>query len=88
MKVGIAALAVLAWPGLVWAQAVDPCATAPASCATLIETHATSETRVANTAVDISVSVTASVKDMGEVQRTLATESNTLLAYLKAQKVE
>jgi len=54
----------------------------------LIETHASSETRVANTAVDIGVSVTATGRDMAEVQRALATQSNTLLGYLKAQRVE
>jgi len=70
------------------AQAPDPCATAPASCATLIETHATSEARIPNTAVDISASVTATGKDMSEVQRTLATKSNSLLAYLKGEKVD
>jgi len=69
-------------------QTPDPCATAPASCATLIETHAASETRVPNTVVDISVSVIANGKDMAEVQRTLATKSNSLLAYLKTQNVE
>ena|SRR5437868_5905383 len=69
-------------------QTVDPCATAPATCATLIQTSATSQTRIANTTVDISVSVTASGKDMAEVQRTLATNSNALLGYLKSEKVE
>jgi uncharacterized protein YggE len=70
------------------AQTPDPCATAPASCATLIETSATSETRIPNTAVDIAVTVNAIGKDMAEVQRTLTTQSNSLLAYLKAQAVE
>lgn len=81
-------LAILAVPALTPAQAPDPCATAPASCATLIETHATSETRIANTAVDVVVGVTATGKDMAEVQRTLTEKSNGLLAYLKAQKVD
>lgn len=88
MKLSFAALAMLAVPSLMWAQNVDPCATAPASCATLIETHATSEARIPNTAVDVRVSVTASGKDIAEVQRTLATKSNSLMGYLKAQKVE
>lgn len=70
------------------AQMPDPCATAPASCATLIDTQATSETRIANSAVDISVSVTANGKDMAEVQRALGTRSNSLLGYLKSQNVE
>ena len=66
----------------------DPCATAPATCATLITTRATSETRIPNTAVDVSVSVNAAGKDMPDVQRALATQSNGLLAYLKSQKVD
>jgi uncharacterized protein YggE len=86
-----------AWIGLLFAamispvalaQTPDPCATAPATCATLIQTSATSETRIPNTAVDISVSVTATGKDMAEVQRTLGTSSNSLLDYLKSEKVE
>ena len=87
MQVRIALLfALITFPVL--AQTPDPCATAPASCATLIDTSATSETRIPNTAVDVSVSVTAIGKDMAEVQRTLATKSNSLLAYLKGQNVE
>lgn len=83
------ALMMLALPAALSAQqTVDPCAQAPATCATLIETSATSETRIPNTVVDISVSVTANGKDMAEVQRTLATKSNSLLAYLKGEKVE
>jgi len=70
------------------AQAPDPCATAPASCATLIETRAPAETRIPNTAVDVSVGVTATGKSLPEVQRTLANKSNALLAYLRAQKVD
>src|ERR1017187_7738689 len=69
-------------------QGVDPCATAPASCATLIETHATSEMRIPNTAVDVSVGVSASGKDLPEVQRALADQSNKLLGYLQGQQVE
>jgi uncharacterized protein YggE len=87
MKACIALLSFLI-PASTLAQAPDPCATAPSTCATLIDTSATSETRIANTAVDISVSVTATGKDMAEVQRTLATKSNSLLAYLKGEKVE
>lgn len=71
-----------------WAQAPDPCATAPATCATLITTRATSETRIPNTAVDVSVGVSASGANLADVQRVLATQSNGLLAYLKGQKVE
>jgi len=71
-----------------FAQAPDPCATVPASCATLIQTHATSEVRIPNTAVDVVVGVSSSGKDMSEVQRALTDQSNKLLAYLKAQQVE
>lgn len=79
-------LALLSAPA--FAQMPDPCATAPATCATLIETHATSETRLPNTAVDISVGVTSTGKDMADVQRTLTEKSNALLAYLRGVKVE
>jgi len=82
----IVLFALISAPG--FAQAPDPCATAPATCATLIETHGTSEIRLPNTAVDIAVAVTATGKDMAEVQRTLTEKSNALLAYLRAQKVE
>ena len=71
-----------------FAQTPDPCATGPQTCATLIETHATSEMRIPNTAVDVSVGVSASGKELPEVQRALADQSNKLLAYLKAQQVE
>jgi uncharacterized protein YggE len=69
-------------------QAPDPCATAPETCATLIATRATAETRIANTAVDVSVSVSTSGVALADVQRMLATQSNGLLAYLRGQKVE
>jgi hypothetical protein len=81
-------LALIAFTPIALAQAPDPCATAPASCATLIETRATAETRIPNTAVDVSVGVTATGKSLPEVQRTLANKSNALLAYLRAQKVD
>jgi len=71
-----------------FAQTPDPCATAPASCATLIETHATSQMRIPNTAVDVAVGVTVTGKDLAEVQRAMADQSNRLLAYLKAEKAE
>ena len=71
-----------------FAQAPDPCATAPASCATLIETHATSQMRIPNTAVDIAVGVSVSGKDLAEVQRAMTDQSNRLLAYLKGEKAE
>jgi len=70
------------------AQTPDPCATAPASCATLIETRATAETRIPNTAIDVEISVSATGKTLPEVQRDLANKSNAVLAYLRAQKVD
>jgi uncharacterized protein len=88
MNARVAALAILTVPIASFAQTPDPCATAPASCATLIQTHATSDTRIPNTVVDVSVGVSATGKDLPDVQRRLATSSNSLLAYLKSQKVE
>jgi uncharacterized protein YggE len=44
--------------------------------------------RIPNTAADVSVGVSASGKDLPEVQRALADQSNKLLAYLKGQQVE
>jgi uncharacterized protein YggE len=44
--------------------------------------------RIPNTAVDVSVGVSASGKDLPEVQRALADQSNKLLAYLKGQQVD
>lgn len=44
--------------------------------------------RIPNTAVDVAVAVSASGKDLPEVQRALADQSNKLLAYLKGQQVE
>ena len=73
---------------IAFAQAPDPCATAPESCATLIATRATAETRIANTAVDVTVGMSASGAALADVQRTLATQANGLLAYLRGQKVE
>lgn len=66
----------------------DPCSTAPATCATLITTRATSQTRIPNTAVDVSVAVNAAGANLADVQRALATQSNGLLAYLRGQKVD
>src|SRR5579884_3358506 len=66
----------------------DPCATAPATCATLITTRATSESRIPNTVVDVSVAVNTAGANLADVQRALATQSNGLLAYLRAQKVD
>ena len=88
MNVRLAFVMMLGCATVAQAQAPDSCATAPATCATLITTRATSETRIPNTAVDVSVGVSASGKDLPEVQRALATQSNGLLAYLRAQKVD
>ena len=66
----------------------DPCATAPQTCATLIATHATAQSRIPNTAVDISVGITASGRDLSSFQRALAEKSSSLLAYLRAGKAE
>lgn len=88
MTVRFVLIGLLACSSIGFAQTPDPCATAPASCATLIETHATSAMRVPNTAVDVVVGITASGKDLPEVQRLLADQSNRLLAYLKGLQVE
>ena len=78
----------LAVPAVLGQAAPDPCATAPQTCATLIDTQATAETRLPNTAADISVGITASDKDMPAVQRALAEKTATLLSYLRAQKAQ
>ncbi len=44
--------------------------------------------RIPNTVVDVVVGVSATGKDVPDVQRRLAGKSNALLAYLKAQQVE
>ncbi len=85
-------LAFVCSPAALLAQASvsgpDPCATAPQTCATLIYTHATAQSRIPNTAVDISVGITASGRDLPSVQRALAEKSSSLLAYLRAQKAQ
>ena len=63
----------------------DPCATAPASCATLINTYASATSRLPNTAADISVTITLSGRDLITVQHMLAAKADTLLTYLRAQ---
>jgi uncharacterized protein YggE len=79
---------VLTLPTLAFAQAPDPCATAPQTCATLINTHANAETRLPSTVVDISVEITANGKDLATVQRQLAEKSASLLTYLRGEKVQ
>lgn len=89
MHAGVIATMFLGLAPMAYTQTqADPCATAPATCATLITTRATSETRIPNTAVDVTVGVSASGKDLADVQRALATQSNGLLAYLRGQKVD
>lgn len=78
----------LSAPAIAQATSQDPCATAPQTCATLINTHATAQSRIPNTAVDISVGITASGRDLPSVQRALAEKSSSLLAYLRAQKAQ
>jgi uncharacterized protein YggE len=78
----------LAAPATLLAQAPDPCATAPQTCATLIATHATAQTRIANTAVDVTVSITGAETDLPTIERSIAAKSATLLKYLRGQKVE
>jgi hypothetical protein len=88
MMFRFAFIALLTCSSIGFAQATDPCAQTPESCATLIATRATAETRIANTAVDVTVGVSASGAALADVQRTLATQSNGLLAYLRGQKVD
>jgi len=88
MTIRILVLALIAIPTLAPAQALDPCAQTPQTCATLINTHATSRTRIPNTAVDVSIAITASDKDLPTVQRTLGAKSATLLNFLRAQQVQ
>ena len=70
------------------AQTPDPCATAPQTCATLINTQATARARIPNTAVDITVAITGSRADLPSIQRNLTTRSAILLAYLRDQHAE
>ncbi|GAA3759586.1 SIMPL domain-containing protein [Terriglobus aquaticus] len=67
---------------------VDPCATAPQSCPTLVSTSATAQTRIANTAVDVTLGLTVTQTDLPAAQRSLSTQSNQLIAYLRAQGVQ
>jgi len=79
---------ILLLPTLASAQALDPCAQSPQTCATLIDTHATARTRIPNTAVDVSLSIAFSDKDLPTVQRTIGAKSGTLLKYLRLQNVQ
>lgn len=70
------------------AQTPDPCATAPQSCATMINTHASATGRIPNTAADIMVAISVSDKDLASAQRALAERSTALLSYLRGEKVQ
>ena len=83
----LALSSLLALPALAGAQSADPCAQTPTTCATLINTHATAHVRIPNSAVDISLGLTATDRDLPMLQRSLAKKSATLLAFLRAQQV-
>ena len=70
------------------AQSPDACATAPQTCATLIDTRAQAHTRLANTAADVQIGITTTERDLPSAQRGLSEKSTLLLAYLRKQKVE
>jgi hypothetical protein len=53
--------------------------------ATMITTHAVAHRTIDNTAVDISVGITASEHDLSATQRILAQKSTALTAFLKAR---
>jgi uncharacterized protein YggE len=80
--------AILSFPALAAAQAADPCLQSPTTCATQINTHATSRTRIPNTVVDVSLTITFTDKDLPVVQNAVATKSTSLLTYLRAQQVQ
>ena len=79
---------ILLLPTLAAAQAADPCAQTPQTCATLINTHATARTRIPNTAVDVALSIVFNDKDLPTVQRTVGAKSEALLKYLRSQNVQ
>ena len=63
----------------------DPCLTTPQNCPTYISTAASAQTRIPNTAVDISLGLTVTKVGLPAAQRALAQQSATRLAYLRAQ---
>ena len=73
--------------GALYAQtaSADPCVTTPQSCPTYVSTAATAQTRIPNTAVDVSLGLTVSKVGLPAAQRALAAQSATLLSFLKAQ---
>lgn len=66
----------------------DPCTTAPQNCPTYVSTAATAQTRIPNTAVDISLGLTVTKAGLPATQRALAAQSATLLAFLRAQAAQ
>lgn len=65
--------------------AADTCVTAPQSCPTYVSTTATAQTRIPNTAVDISLGLTVTKVGLPAAQRALAAQSSALLTFLRAQ---
>lgn len=70
------------------ASAHDVCATAPASCATLISTRGSASRRLVNSEVFVTVGITATNKELKEVQRQMAEHSAALLNFLRQSKVD
>ena len=70
------------------AQTVNPCDTAPQTCPTVVSTTATAQTRIPNTAADITLGLTVSKPTLVEAQRALGLQSSSLLAYLRAQRAQ
>ena len=68
--------------------AQDVCATAPASCATLISTRGSASRRLVNSEVFVTVGITATNKELKEVQRQKAEHSAALLNFLRQSKVD
>ena len=66
----------------------DPCQTAPQTCPTLISTAATAQTRIPNTAVDITLGLTISKVGLPATQRALADKTNALLKFLRDQQAQ
>ncbi len=73
-------------PGL--AQTPQAPATPGPAPAGLITTHATARRRLPNTVADASVSIEAHGRTVAAVQRTLAENSQTLLAFLRQAGTE
>ena len=66
----------------------DPCGTAPQNCPTYISTTSTAQTRIPNTAVDVSLGLTVTKAGLPATQRALAAQSTALLTFLRAQGVQ